>query len=322
MYVKFEFMCKLLSKICGMQELRTTSYKAFSVATEVNITNLISLHKSPEQMLTTNNPIIKDPQTLGSRLEVLKKLGSGASASVYAAKRIDDGEIVAIKVVDKRRNPHWKEEVQSMTTIKHPQIVHILGLYETNDLACLVIPYYSGGDLFERIMRDQNGFDEKKTMETGLELLDIVSGLHGENFAHLDIKPENFVYDADNKLVIIDLGNATPLTTITLDRLVGTPHYLAPEVAFHNRFEEKTDLWGIGYCMYTMLQKQFPCGTVREGKEECPAYGFIAKSIDGIVNLSTEGRSILHSMLDLVVARRPTIEESKNRIIEHLESFW
>lgn len=318
-------MGKESSEICGMRELSTVSYKAFRTAVEIDITSLLDSYILSEHTSITNEPNTdesnKYPQTLGSKLRVFEKLASGASANVYVAKRITDGETVAIKVVDKTLNKYWKEEVQIMAKIKHPNIVRLLGLYETEKLACLVMPYYSGGDLFARIMRNPNDFDEKKMMETGLELLNAISALHAKNFAHLDIKPENFAYDAKDKLVVIDLGNATPLTQGTLNRLVGTPHYLAPEVAFHRRFDAKTDLWGIGYCMFTMLEKTFPCGTVRSGDDECPAFGFIAKAVDAIVDLSTEGRCILHSMLDLVVARRSTIEEAITRITKHLQYF-
>ncbi|BGP14617.1 hypothetical protein JCM10213v2_002566 [Rhodosporidiobolus nylandii] len=122
----------------------------------------------------------------------------------------------------------------------------------------LLLAHSSGGDVFSVLERKNEGVVPGQ--ELGLpedmvrlwmaELLDAVEWLHGEGWAHRDVKPQNMLIEADGHLLLTDFGSAAPFTpeTTSIARkycraLTGTPDYIAPEVLRHAEmvFEENED---------------------------------------------------------------------------------
>jgi len=83
--------------------------------------------------------------------------------------------------------------------------------------------------------------------------------LHLNNIIYRDIKPENIMIDEKGFMKLIDLGTAKHLKnkngrTYTI---IGTPHYMAPEILTGKGYTYSVDLWSIGICLY-----EFMCGNV------------------------------------------------------------
>jgi calcium-dependent protein kinase len=80
---------------------------------------------------------------------------------------------------------------------------------------------------------------------------------HSNGIVHRDLKPENILFDSnkDNPtLKIIDFGCSAKLNRNgeKLNRRIGTPFYVAPEVLAAN-YNEKCDIWSIGVILYILL---------------------------------------------------------------------
>lgn len=92
--------------------------------------------------------------------------------------------------------------------------------------------------------------------------------LHVKNIVYRDLKPENIMIDDKGQLIMIDMGTAKSLAgakkgmarTYTI---LGTPHYMAPEILKGKGYDFAVDIWSLGICMY-----EFMCGLVPFG-EEC-----------------------------------------------------
>lgn len=83
--------------------------------------------------------------------------------------------------------------------------------------------------------------------------------LHTNNIIYRDIKPENIMVDDKGYMRLIDMGTAKFLKgkggrTYTI---IGTPHYMAPEILTGKGYSYAVDLWSIGVCLY-----EFMCGGV------------------------------------------------------------
>jgi cGMP-dependent protein kinase len=66
-------------------------------------------------------------------------------------------------------------------------------------------------------------------------------------------------------MYLIDLGTAKPLVKSRAFRtytIIGTPHYMAPEIILGKGYSFNVDLWSMGICMY-----EFMCGGVPYAEE-------------------------------------------------------
>jgi cGMP-dependent protein kinase 1 len=83
--------------------------------------------------------------------------------------------------------------------------------------------------------------------------------LHTNSIIYRDIKPENIMVDHQGYMKLIDMGTAKFLKgkggrTFTI---IGTPHYMAPEIITGKGYTYSVDIWSIGICLY-----EFMCGGV------------------------------------------------------------
>ena len=77
--------------------------------------------------------------------------------------------------------------------------------------------------------------------------------------AHRDIKPSNIMIDSNGYLKMIDFGTAKILNDYT-STIIGTPHYIAPEILQGKGYSLSCDFWSVGICMYEIFYGMYPFG--------------------------------------------------------------
>jgi cGMP-dependent protein kinase len=85
--------------------------------------------------------------------------------------------------------------------------------------------------------------------------------LHLKNIIYRDLKPENVMVENDGHLKLIDMGTAKKLTSNKGFRtftMIGTPHYMAPEVMQGKGYSFAADIWSLGVVMYEFLCGELP----------------------------------------------------------------
>jgi cGMP-dependent protein kinase len=88
--------------------------------------------------------------------------------------------------------------------------------------------------------------------------------LHSQNIIYRDLKPENIMIQSNGYLRMIDLGTAKILSKNEKTfSVIGTPHYMAPEIVQGRGYTFYVDLWALGICMF-----EFQCGYVPFGEDE------------------------------------------------------
>merc|ERR1711879_360478 len=132
---------------------------------------------------------IKNVYSIGS------KLGTGGFAVVRKCKRRADGEVFALKVINKKNLDKddlviLESEVAIMRQVQHPNIIRIHDIFDSRSKMCLVLDLMEGGELFDRII-EKGHFSEKDAANSFVEMVRALEYLHSKKIVHRDLKPEN-----------------------------------------------------------------------------------------------------------------------------------
>jgi serine/threonine protein kinase len=193
--------------------------------------------------------------------EVLRLLGAGGMAAVYAA-RAPGGPEVALKVIARElaagtRTARFEREVESAARLDHPGCVRLLDRGVTRDgTPYLVTEKLAGPTLRHTLARP---FSIAQVVRCGTELCDALAHAHGRGVLHRDIKPENIMFRGPGRgggVVLIDFGLArlrdhAPLTAV--GTCLGSPSYLAPERLLERVCDERADIYAVGVVLYEIL---------------------------------------------------------------------
>ena len=82
--------------------------------------------------------------------------------------------------------------------------------------------------------------------------------LYQNNYVHFDIKPENILIGADNKIKLCDFGWAKELTLENRSTFCGTVEYMAPEIVGSENYDYGVDIWSLGILLYELLYGHSP----------------------------------------------------------------
>jgi serine/threonine protein kinase len=202
-------------------------------------------------------------QVGGYRLERL--LGEGASGVVFAAVDARDAR-VALKLLrpeladDETLRARFVREARLAREIDSKHVAPILQLGQSQGLTFLVLPLYEAGSLADRLRtRGPIGVDD--TVHLGAQLARGLEALHERGIVHRDLKPSNVLFDGGGTAAIADFGLArTPDSTrLTLDgQLLGTPHYVAPELIQGFEATPASDLYALGCVLYECVVGEPP----------------------------------------------------------------
>lgn len=189
----------------------------------------------------------------------LREVGRGASATVYTASRIADDELVAIKVVKDVGKHLFVNELTLMRKLKHKNLINLLDSYwvsEQEEL-WLVLDYIDGSSLTdvvtETVMR------EPQIAYVTHQVLQGIQYLHQNEVIHRDIKSDNVLVSYNGDVKVIDFGFSTELIErSSRTTMVGTPYWMAPEIAKKEKYSKKVDIWALGIMVLEMINGEPP----------------------------------------------------------------
>ena len=210
----------------------------------------IKIDKSSFVAYKTNN-ISKD-YTLG------KTLGSGSFGTVRKAIHKETKQERAIKILKKSGQDEEKFflEVNILSKLTHPNIMHIYEFYEDKANYYIVSELCKGGELFDMIT-EKGAFKESEACPLMHQLMSAITYCHQNRIVHRDLKPENILLEDKNRdnpvIKLIDWGGARYFSKHKkMTKINGTPYYIAPEV-LSETYNEKCDVWSAGVILYILL---------------------------------------------------------------------
>ncbi len=195
--------------------------------------------------------------------QLVKLLGQGGSAQVYLGKHRYLNSYAALKVLNARihaDNEHkFLSEAQTLADLRHPNIVHLLDFAIENGTPVLIMDYAPKGSL-----RQYAPHGTQMPFPTVVDFAtQIAAGLqyaHNHHIIHRDVKPENILLDADDRLLLSDFGLSllTPSSQeLSTQDPAGTARYMAPE-QLRGKPGFASDQYALAVMVYEWLCGELP----------------------------------------------------------------
>jgi calcium-dependent protein kinase len=213
--------------------------------------NLDNIKISKGNFINYKKGLIENDYTIGDIC------GSGAFATVRKVTNKVSGQVRALKIIKKQKGQDSARmylEVEILKKLVHPNIMQIFEFYEDEKNFYIITELCEGGELFDQIV-DKGSFNEQEAAWVMKQLMSAINYIHTNNIVHRDLKPENILLDTkkNNIIKIIDWGTARFFEkNKKMNKVSGTPYYIAPEVLFE-KYDEKCDIWSCGVIMYILL---------------------------------------------------------------------
>eukprot|EP00927_Polykrikos_kofoidii_P073197 TRINITY_DN69268_c0_g1_i1.p1 TRINITY_DN69268_c0_g1~~TRINITY_DN69268_c0_g1_i1.p1 ORF type:complete len:382 (+),score=60.45 TRINITY_DN69268_c0_g1_i1:109-1254(+) len=197
------------------------------------------------------------------------ELGRGSFGVVFKVERAVDGTPLVCKQINlagmgQKAQDEAKEEVTLLRRVSSGStyIVQYIDSFLEEGILCLVMEFCARGDLC-RFLRQRSKecsfFSENTVWKLILQVGEGLRWLHENRVVHRDIKPLNIFLTAEEDCRIGDLGIARVLRQDCLARtLIGTPHYLSPEVCNSQPYNLKSDVWAYGCVVYEICTLRRP----------------------------------------------------------------
>ncbi|KAJ9104547.1 hypothetical protein QFC21_002043 [Naganishia friedmannii] len=199
---------------------------------------------------------------------LLQTLGEGESGKVKLGVHREYGEEVAIKLIRRGsvdnavRLSKVEREIDVLKTVKHPNIVRLFDVIETEKYIGIILDFANGGELFDHILAHRY-LKEKDASKLFAQLISGVHYLHQKNIVHRDLKLENLLLDKHRNVIITDFGFANRFEHRQDDLMAtscGSPCYAAPELVVSDGLYvgSAVDIWSCGVILYAMLSGYLP----------------------------------------------------------------
>lgn len=243
-----------------------------------------------------------------------ERIGRGAFATVYKAIDLKTGEFVAIKEIPLAKLgsvDSIMSEIELLQDLEHPNIVKYLGFMKDQERLSIVLEYCENGSL-AAIGKRFGSFPENLVAMYMRQVLEGLVYLHAQGTIHRDIKGANILTTKDGVAKLADFGVATK--TITHGgggALVGTPHWMAPEII---QLEEPTsacDIWSLGCTAVELRRGQPPYGDLPDFSA---MYAVVQNDEMPIPN---DASSSLADFLSLCFEKDPALRISAADLLDH-----
>eukprot|EP00093_Oithona_nana_P004102 04102.XXX_99616_91862_1 [CDS] Oithona nana genome sequencing. len=233
---------------------------------------------------------------LKNRFEICRKLGQGTYGKVQLGINKETGQQVAIKTIKKSKIEteadliRIRREIQIMSSVQHPNIIHIYEVFENKEKMVLVMEIAAGGELYD-YLSERKCLEENEARRVFRQIACAVYYCHKNNICHRDLKLENILLDENGNAKIADFGLSNVYDgNNLLNTFCGSPLYASPEIVRGNPYAgPEVDCWSLGVLLYTLvygampfdgsnfkrLVKQITTGDYYEPKSPSPASGLV-----------------------------------------------
>lgn len=199
--------------------------------------------------------------------DIERELGRGGMGVVFLGRhrRLLRGAAIkelppSIAVEDEVRE-RFVTEAQTLAGLAHPHIVPIFDYVERDGECLIVMQELPGGSVWDRFTSE--GLTPPTACAVVMACCAALQHAHDNGVLHLDVKPDNLMFDAESAVKVTDFGISRMITggrTLgTVDgQVLGTPAYMSPEQARGEELTAASDVYAAGVMLYELLSGQLP----------------------------------------------------------------
>ena len=205
-------------------------------------------------------------KTLKNRYFITSLIQEGGMSFVYLAEDTINKKPVAIKIMkdetfsDPLNIARFQREARACASLRHSNIVEIYDVDEYKGKPYIVMEYVESKSLKELLMT-RGTFSPLEACDIVYQLADALMHAHEHGVIHRDIKPQNVMMQYDGGVKLLDFGIATisDAPNITQkDMVVGSVHYMAPEVLKGKGATPRSDIYALGITFFELLSGKLP----------------------------------------------------------------
>ena len=205
-----------------------------------------------------------DTSPLGrrGRYELIEEIGQGGFATVYRAYDPDLARRVALKVLAVRTlsgtdwGDRFRREARVIAALQHPRIVPVYDVGQAAGQPYIVMRLVEGSDL-DALLTTQGPLSWAEAVDVMRAVADGLDYAHAQGVLHRDLKPANILVDPEQGPLLSDFGLAKLLggsgQSLASGDIVGTPHYISPEMWEGHGATPQSDIYALGCIFYEML---------------------------------------------------------------------
>ena len=205
-------------------------------------------------------------KSLKNRYYIISFLGEGGMAQVYVANDVIAKREVAIKIIkdstsmDPLNIARFQREARASAALKHKNIIEIYDVDEYHGKPYMVMEYVNGKSLKD-VLKTRGNLTQTEAIDIVNQLSDALLHAHQHGIIHRDVKPQNVMIKNDGSIKLGDFGialvNDAPHLT-QKDIVVGSVHYMAPEVAEGKSATVQSDIYSLGVTFFELITGKLP----------------------------------------------------------------
>uniref|UniRef100_A0A8C1LPI9 non-specific serine/threonine protein kinase n=1 Tax=Cyprinus carpio TaxID=7962 RepID=A0A8C1LPI9_CYPCA len=251
-----------------------------------------------------------------SYLENFVKIGEGSTGVVCIAREIHSGRVVAVKMMDLRRQQRREllfNEVVIMRDYQHRNVVEMFKSALVEEELWVIMEYLQGGALTNIV--SETRLSEEQIATVCEAVLQALAYLHSQGVIHRDIKSDSILLSLDGHIKLSDFGFCAQISKDIPKRksLVGTPYWMAPEVISKSPYGTEVDVWSLGIMLVEMVDgeppyfSETPVAAMKRLRDEP------APTVRNLHQVSP----VLKDFLDRMLTRDPVERASATDFLEH-----
>ncbi|WP_086673888.1 serine/threonine-protein kinase [Amycolatopsis pretoriensis] len=255
---------------------------------------------------------------VAGRYRLRSVLGSGSMGTVWSAYDEFLHRQVAVKEMkvppgipssqaDELRERTLRE-ARAIAVLSHPNVIILHDVAREDDQPFVVMELLPSRSL-AHILRDHGPLTVEQAAAVGIAVASALEAAHAAGITHRDVKPGNVLVASDGRIKLTDFGIARNVSEATMTRtgiMLGSPAYIAPEVASGGAVVPAADLWGLGATLFAAVEGAPPydadgdpletVGKVVNGKVPKPKAGPLSDVITALMKKEPGDRITLREV--------------------------
>jgi len=214
--------------------------------------------------------ILDSPVNSGDQLdhyEIGDIVALSSETTLFGAKDLRNGSAVFIKVPhpEMKNDPsfldRFKREAEIGELLDHPGVIKVIADSDRTGIYMVMVRFE--GKTLREILKEEQKLAPGRAVRIAVAIADALEYIHARGIVRLDVRPENIMVGAGDRIKVIDFGGAVKtgarrLTLTRLSQAIGASEYVSPEELKGKRGDVRSDIYSLGVMLYEMPTGKMP----------------------------------------------------------------